>query len=538
MRRPKTIVALAAALLSGIANGYAQTSWEIKESVLKDWYRSSFDTTRVWHPGRIFVSWPDMDLEFRLPWDHDMSGVANLMFRDRSSGAIHRLDYVVNNRRRYTQFEPGRYDAILLYNSGKFVVQKNITFAKGVNTVVDMSDLPVREANARSREWLQGRKFTDPVGGERRLERYDSDAEFKIPGYVFTEDGEVDDSATIVRLPFKEGIERPSSGVSQDGYFELDSFREAAVYNFRITGRDNRTTFVDAKANTWLFIVESDSSIVAEKKPAPDPRPKFEHRFNPNDPAYLWHPEQFHIVWPDMKLDLIFPHDEERSGVANLLFEYKRAGNIGLDWIGKSPDNTSVIRHYFPVDQGNCNVILLYNNGKYIVYENLTLAKGINTVVDMTGLPVRESDPSPRRRHWWWGKFTDAIYNDEFIDLYPDRYPPRSKNPMRVVRSYYDMTGMDKVVGYVFRSDNEGAAGGATVSLPAKKNRESIVSLDGYFELGYETEDIGSMLKFRGEGANKDNEIELTPNSGYLIVLDYQPDGSDRVIGQDNGKAY
>jgi hypothetical protein len=43
-----------------------------------------------------------------------------------------------------------------------------------------------------------------------------------------------------------------------------------------------------------------------------------------------WHPETFYIVYPDLKMTFDLPYEDDRSGVANLLFIDKNTGGVRL----------------------------------------------------------------------------------------------------------------------------------------------------------------------------------------------------------------
>jgi hypothetical protein len=116
--------------------------------------------TDKWHPAAFYVVYPDMRLEFKLPCEEDQSGVANLLFRNKETGDIHLLDTIKNDERYYNPLS-GKYDVILLYNNGKYVVYKDVVFEKGVTAEVDMEHLDIQPSDTNSRYWLTLRSFLE-----------------------------------------------------------------------------------------------------------------------------------------------------------------------------------------------------------------------------------------------------------------------------------------------------------------------------------------------------------------------------------------
>jgi len=208
------------------------------------------DTSFVWHPEAIYVILPDMKLEFDLPYEKDQSGVANLLFQDKLSGEIYLLDTIKiryrTNARFYTLFPPARYDAILLYNNGKYIRYNDVVFEKGVNTVVDMEKLSMQQTDSESRHWLGLRRFLTSIGTRQLTKDECAYSEKKVRGYIFFEDGSVG-SALVSRLGEKTGI--PMKG---DGYFEIDADNYQTL---EIICYAAETQYINIKSNSGLILV-------------------------------------------------------------------------------------------------------------------------------------------------------------------------------------------------------------------------------------------------------------------------------------------
>lgn len=283
-------IAVIATIFAGIQAGNAQEPWEIKDGV----YGHVFDTTSVWHPEQIHIVRPDMYLEFRLPREQDQSGVANIFFRNRDAlKAVRTQDYVRDNRRYASIIEPGRYDVILLYNNGKYIVYPGLNFEKEKKTVVDMGLQPVLPADSESRQWLlERRKFTDVVGGKRTVVKASpAVSPHKVAGYIFDYKREIDQSVdvqsvtedgnnssvapkTTLSVYFQFVTEdsdnkyKYAGGISEDGYFEVDLDDADTIYKLRVCTSPffipgfqvhNGYHIFSVKANTWYFIVREET---------------------------------------------------------------------------------------------------------------------------------------------------------------------------------------------------------------------------------------------------------------------------------------
>lgn len=226
-----------------------------------------------WHPEAICIIWPDMRLDFKLPYEEDRSGVANLLFRDRVSGEICLLDSVkkspiyqsnisayksiahIREARYFTRFEPGSYDAILLYNNGKYIKYDNITFDKDIYTIIDMKEEPVRLADAESQDWLSLRKFQTVIGERTLSKNSTAVSDKKISGYVLFENNRASSyRPNINYLNNNKKIKAVSC--AYDGYFEIDiddNYVEPFLEIYSIG--DHPEKIMDIKANSGYFIV-------------------------------------------------------------------------------------------------------------------------------------------------------------------------------------------------------------------------------------------------------------------------------------------
>jgi hypothetical protein len=204
--------------------------------------------TAKWHPGTIYLVYPDMKFTFKLPREKDRSGVSNLLLKNKETGILHLLDTIKSNAgfhcgaRFYNRFL-GKYDVILLYNNGKYIIYNDVAFEKNKGIEVDMTSLDTQQSDPESQHWLTLRSFTSSVGEEERTFFNRPVSEKKVRGYVFIEDGHTTDFALV---------ERKSCTV--DGYFEIDLGRKKSrTLEFFCIGHNFE--HLKVKENSGVFYV-------------------------------------------------------------------------------------------------------------------------------------------------------------------------------------------------------------------------------------------------------------------------------------------
>lgn len=226
----------------------------------------------IWHPEAIYIVWPDMKLEIKLPNEKDSSGVANLLFRESASGKIYLLDSVKNNphyqsnifawrsvsnikdARYYTPFEKGKYDIILLYNCGKYIRYENILFKKDANKVIDLREEPLHLADMESQNWIGLRKYNTIIGERTLPKDSTTSSDKKISGYLFDQQSrEAFPGVTIAY--HTENTKVKSVNSAYDGYFEMDVNDKDIKPTLEINFIGFEAKKIDVKANTSYFIV-------------------------------------------------------------------------------------------------------------------------------------------------------------------------------------------------------------------------------------------------------------------------------------------
>ena len=103
-------------------------------------------------------------LKFKLPHEKDQSGMANILFKNKNSGEIFTLDYLIHQsspdnpsyyiRAYRAVFFSGRYDVIFLYNNGKYIKYPDVLFENNMSIDVDFTIEKSIEINAKENSWI------------------------------------------------------------------------------------------------------------------------------------------------------------------------------------------------------------------------------------------------------------------------------------------------------------------------------------------------------------------------------------------------
>jgi len=220
-------------------------------------YHIFFADTSKWHPEEFHIIYPDMKLSFKLPYENDRSGVANLLFIDKENGTVHQLDYIDHKtkQRRYTHLAPSIYDVILLYNNGKYLRRSDVFFERNTSLEIDMKILSIHPSDSESKHWLTMRAFNTPIGDRELLRKnYTTDSKLKCRGYVFSECG---NAMNFPAIRIVDSINKQTIG-ALDGYveFEFNTNQKIAIayvgsYSCEIT----------LTANSGIFIILEDSKF-------------------------------------------------------------------------------------------------------------------------------------------------------------------------------------------------------------------------------------------------------------------------------------
>lgn len=210
--------------------------------------------------------------------------------------------------------------------------------------------------------------------------------------------------------------------------------------------------------------------------------------------AGKWHPKMFYILLPDLNLSFRLPYEPDQSGVYNLFFISKESGEILL------PDTIKEKKRYYtPFSSGSrYDVVLLYNNGKYVKCKNIVLKN--NLEVDMRNQRIKRSDSVSEQWRKTLRSFDYSTYGGTANRI--DR--PGSKY---VTRGYvfsalgYDIFSASNYMGYIRLG-----------------NKWTEAANDGYFEFDNK-DDAERSLSVGGVAHDHIERPNITVNSGLILVL-------------------
>ena len=221
-----------------------------------------------------------------------------------------------------------------------------------------------------------------------------------------------------------------------------------------------------------------------------------------------WHPEEFRIIYPDMKITFNLPLEKDKSGVRNLFFQSTETGNIiMLDEEIKGPEP----RSYTKFDYCKYNMILLYNNGKYIKYDNIEFKKNSSIDIDLTKSVLCDPDSQSKEL------LTMRAFNTVIGD---------SKRMMKIDKDEKTIASSDsgiEIRGYVFAEYLESSSpdchifGGTNFSRPLAFSQS-----DGFFLVELSNTSLPIHIT-RGK-VLKPIELYLTKDCGLFIVMEDHPE--------------
>lgn len=234
----------------------------LTSAVIRD-LLTEYKKGNIWSPTQIYISLPDKKLKFHLPRDKNFTGVANLLFRNCETGALLLPDTLINGSKTYAHFPVGVYDAILLYNDGKYLEWNNLTVKSNTYLDVNMESIALNECDSLSASWLS---VSGSVGGigvnqqkgrsmslKRPTRRYGN----MVCGYVTAPSGEPIIGVSVMIKGTQEG-----TITNMDGYFELNCGR-GEILQFCYIGYKRQE--MQAVSGMDLFVTMEEDNVVLEE---------------------------------------------------------------------------------------------------------------------------------------------------------------------------------------------------------------------------------------------------------------------------------
>ncbi|MDR1200668.1 MAG: carboxypeptidase-like regulatory domain-containing protein [Tannerellaceae bacterium] len=216
-----------------------------------------------------------------------------------------------------------------------------------------------------------------------------------------------------------------------------------------------------------------------------------------------WRPNNIQIAQQEINVVCRLPEEKEASGVYNLLFRNKETQQI------LSPDRLeNGIRQYPEIPESIYDIILLYNNGNYLLAENIPVKKNTYVEVNMRSLKVYEPDS----------------LSEKWLHLY---ISPKNRRDhiIHFAESIINRKGGNTVEGIVYASTGEPLAG-VYIALEGTTTG-TLTDIDGHFEI--ETDNAHRTLTFSYIGYKK-KELDIAPDTKLTVILEEEQMQLDEVV--------
>lgn len=222
---------------------------------------AEYKKRRSWHPTNIYYSLPDKILNFRLPQEKDSAGVANLFFIDCATGEVVYPDVVMRKSRKYFELPDGVYDAVLLYNNGKYLRKNSLQIKPYTYLEVNMKILPLHECDSLSVKWLLPDKASSvganlPAYKTWRMKQYVRPHGGRVCGYVVDSGGEPMIGCSVLVKGTLEG-----TLTDVDGYFEMDCSRGGDLLQFNYIGYKTHEVRANPGMNLTVTMEEDNRTL-------------------------------------------------------------------------------------------------------------------------------------------------------------------------------------------------------------------------------------------------------------------------------------
>ena len=205
-----------------------------------------------------------------------------------------------------------------------------------------------------------------------------------------------------------------------------------------------------------------------------------------------WHPDMFYFVSPNLNVTFLLPYESDQSGVYNMFFIDKESGETLL--FDTIKDNQRYLTQFSY--GGHYDVVLLYNNGKYIKEKDVVIENG--AFVDMRNNTIQPSDSISK--NWKTMRSFDYAITDRTSDS-------------------DDISVSDFIIkGYVFSEIQGGCTWHTFVESRGTDVRGKWCTGDGYFEIDVE-DNKWQKLDLFAEGHTFEY-ISTSACCGLILVLD------------------
>lgn len=223
-----------------------------------------------------------------------------------------------------------------------------------------------------------------------------------------------------------------------------------------------------------------------------------------------WFPSSIYISQPKMNMNFKLPIEKDSTGVSNLLFKNRQTDKIHF------PDKVeNGVRKYSEIPRGIYDVVLLYNNGKYLKYDSIPLMMNAYIEVNLARQAQHEADSLSKK---WLLLRTQPTE----IGIVKPVYTHTNK---LYTKTEFGRKSGNTVVGYIYDDTGEPLIG---VSIQLKgTNYGAISDLDGRFEI--DVTSSNDILKFSYIGF-KPKEMNVAQGSEISVILEENFQMLDEVV--------
>lgn len=230
-----------------------------------------------------------------------------------------------------------------------------------------------------------------------------------------------------------------------------------------------------------------------------------------------WHPGAIQISQNRLNLKFLLPIEKDSTGVSNLLFKNHETGRLIY------PDKFSnSSRVYSNIPEGTFDVILLYNNGKYIRFDSIPFRINAYTQIDMRKLSVHEKTAESKK---WLLLRTRSLENNA-----PRSYNTSYNSTIGQTTTLYARPSMfrrtgNTVTGYVYDNSKEPLIG-VTVQLKGT-TYGAVTDIDGHFEIDVDSHNQTLVFSYIGY---ESKTLDVTPGSEIEVILEESAQHLDEVV--------
>ncbi|MDR0791887.1 MAG: carboxypeptidase-like regulatory domain-containing protein, partial [Chitinophagaceae bacterium] len=228
-----------------------------------------------WNPGSIYIVKDGMILNFKLPQNIDSSGISNLLLYNRSQNKMLYFNAFESGYKFYDYIPQDTYDAVALYNDGRYLKYDNVFLKKYYYTEVNMSNLPLQKPDSFSAKWLMlnlkkcynNNTFKQDENQLRKA--YPNDVVISsitiapvrafgntVSGFVYDKEGLPLQGATVT-------ITGTSNGTVTDesGYFVLNIIGKNASLAVSFVGYETATVYATAGSRINITMTQMESYL-------------------------------------------------------------------------------------------------------------------------------------------------------------------------------------------------------------------------------------------------------------------------------------